>query len=339
MSVSYQKIIKEVQQGKFEPIYFLAGMETFFIDEIEKAIIKHAFPTGGKEFNLDIVYGRDIGDINEVLSICQQYPSFAERRVVVVREAQYLNRKEKWNPLVSYLKQPMPSTVLLVLYKSKSLDKRWSVYKSLKAASVYHEFEKLKEHAVVPWVRSWVGTFGLQIDEQNAMLIVDNIGADLSRLANEINKLVLVLPKGAVVDAVAIEKYIGISREFNTFELSDAMKKNDLAKAVKIIDYFVKNPKSGPMPFVIGVIYQFYSKLWLYYNIPDHMRNNRSYLSKTLGYYHVEDSINAAKFYTPERAEKAISLLAEYDMRSKGVGSKSIGEHELMLELIYKLMT
>lgn len=338
MSASYQKILKEVQQGKFSPVYFLAGEESFFIDEIERAIIKHAFPSGGKEFNLDITYGRDLDSFRDVLSVCQQYPSFAERRVVVIREAQALNRKEKWDSLISYLKQPMPSTVLVILYKGKGLDKRWGVTKSLTKASFYHEFVKLKDQEVVPWVRSWINALGYQIDQPNTLLIVDNLGNDLSRLANEINKLSLVLPKGAVVDAAAIEKYIGISREFNTLELSNAIKNNDLAKAVRIIDYFFKNPKSGPMPLVIGVLYGFYSKLWLFHNLPNNKKADGAYLNQVLGYYNAKDAKRIAAYYTPAKSEYAISLLAEYDMRSKGVGNKSISEHELMLELIYKLM-
>lgn len=337
--MSYQQLIQQVKKGQFQPIYFLAGEETFFIDQVEKAILQNAFPAGGEEFNLDVVYGRDISSVAEVISTCQQYPSFAERRVVVVREAQHINKKDSWTPLLTYLGQLMPTTVLIVLYKNRKLDKRWEVSKKLIASKYYHEYAKLSERDLAPWIKSQVEAFGFQIDFKSAEIIADNLGNDLSRIVNELEKLTLVLQKGDVVDAIAIEKYIGISREYNTFELSSAVENRDVVKAVKIIDYFSKNPKSGPFPLVIGTLYSFFSKLWLFYNLSPADRANDSQLNKALGgYYRVQGVKRASRIYPPHKAEEAIALLAEYDLKSKGVGSKNQSESELMLELIYKLM-
>lgn len=339
MSVSYQQIVQDVQKGSFAPVYFLAGEESFFIDEIENAILKSAFQPGEEDFNLDIAYGKDITGVSDILTICQQYPVFAARRVVVLREAQHLNRKEQWEALASYLKQPMDSTVLLVLFKHKTLDKRWDVSKKIQASAVYFESNKLKEEEVASWIKRWIEHSGFQIDQNHSMIIAENLGNDLARIVNETEKLTLVLPKGAVIDADAIEKYIGISRDYNSFELSNAVQQYNISKAVKIIDYFSKNPKSGPFPLVIGTLYAFFSRLWLYYQLSPDEKRNDSYLNKVLGgYYGAMGVKNATRYYSAQKSEQAIALLAEYDVRSKGVGNKNTGEHDLMLELIYKLM-
>ncbi len=339
MSVSYQQIIQDIEKGKFAPVYFLAGEESFFIDEIEKAILKHAFQPGEEDFNLDIAYGKDISGISEILNICQQYPVFASRRVVVVREAQHLSRKDQWEPLANYVKQPMDSTVLVILFKHKLLDKRWDVTKKIVSSSLYFESGKLKEDEVPHWIKRWIESAGFRIDQNNSMTIAENLGNDLSRIVNETEKLTLILPQGAVIDAEAIEKYIGISRDYNSFELSNAVQQHNIAKAVKIIDYFSKNPKSGPFPLIIGTLYTFFSRMWLYYQMSPDEKRNDAHLNKVLGgYYGAMNVKSAARFYSAQKSEQAIALLAEYDVRSKGVDNKNTSEYELMLELIYKLM-
>ncbi len=339
MSVSYQQLIQEANRGKFKPVYFLAGDEPFFIDEVEQAILKNAFPNGGEEFNLDIVYGRDISDLSEVIGICRQYPTFSERRVVVVREAQHLNKKDNWNHLLTYLKHPVESTVLIVLYKNKKPDKRWEVTKTLIAHSLYFELSKLREQELSFFIKSHTESLGLSIDMTNSILIAENLGNDLSRITNELDKLKLVLPQNSVVDSSAVEKHIGISREYNTLELSSAIEQYNLPKAIRIIDYFSKNPKSAPFPLVIGLLYSFFSKLWLFHTFPQNQKQDQAFLNKTLGgYYRVQSVRNASKYYNARKSEQAIAILAEYDLKSKGLGSKNISESELMLELVYKLM-
>lgn len=339
MSSTYQKIIQDVKAGKFASVYFLSGEEVFFIDEIEKVILKSVLQPGEEDFNLDILYGKDISNLNEIITICQQYPVFSERRLVVLREAQNLSRKENWEPLVSYLKQPMTSTTLVILFKGKSLDKRWDVSKKILAHSETFEAAKLKEEQLAPWIKNWMVSIGFTINDHHAQVIADNLGNDLSRIVNESEKLILALPKGSIINAEIIEKYIGISRDYNSFELSNALQQYQLSKAVKIINHFSKNPKSGPFPMVIGSIYNLFSKLWLYYELSPSERSNNDLVNKTFGgYYFAKNIINASKFYSAEQSEKAIALLADYDLKSKGVNSKNASDSDLMLELVYKLM-
>lgn len=339
MSLTYQKIIQDVKGGKFAPVYFLSGEEVFFIDEVENAILKSVLNPGEEDFNLDILYGKDISSLNEIITICQQYPVFSERRLVILREAQHLNRKESWEPLVNYLKQPMTSTTLVILFKHKSLDKRWEVTKKILANSTCLEAAKIKEEELGPWIKNWIGSIGFKINDQYAQLIAENLGNDLSRIVNESEKLSLALPKGSNIDGEIIEKYIGISRDYNSLELLIAIQQHQLSKAVKIINHFSKNPKSGPLPLVIGILYGFFSKLWLFYQFSLVEKGNNDLVNKTLGgYYQAKGVMNATKFYNAQQSEKAISLLAEYDLKSKGVNNKNASESDLMLELIYQLM-
>jgi len=339
MSVAYQQIIKEVTQGRFAPVYFLSGEEAYFIDEVEKAILAHAFQPGEEDFNLDILYAKDISNLNELISTCRQYPVFAARRVVLLREAQSLNKQEQWAALESYLVQPMESTVLVISFKHKTIDKRWSVTKKITARAVYLEAAKLKDHELPGWITGLIESKGFSIDPSSALLLAENLGNDLSRIVNEAEKLALSLRKGEVVNAEVIELYIGISRDYNNLELLNAIQSYNTSKAVRIIDYFSRNPKAGPMPLVIGTLYSFFSKLWLYYQLSPEERRNDAALNKFLGgYYGAQNVKNATRFYPPQKSEQAIALLAEYDARSKGIGNKNTGEHALMLELIYKLM-
>ena len=336
-ALTYRQIVQSIQQDKYASVYFLTGEETFFIDEIERLILQNALQPAEKDFNLDLCYGKDLASINDILTICRQYPVFAERRIVVVREAQYLNRKDQWMALSDYLEQPLLSTILIILFKHKKLDKRWEVTKKIMNKSVYLESDRLREYEVAPWIKEWLGMMDFEIDDWHAKMIADNLGNDLSRVANELEKLKLALPKGAKITADDIEKYIGISREYNTLELSDAVQRKDIAKAISIINYFSKNPKSGPFPLVIGILYAFFSKLWLFYQLQPNERSNMGLLMKILR-GGANGIVNASRLYSPDQAEKAIALLAEYDVKSKGVDNRNTSEYGLMLELVHKLM-
>ncbi|MCO5231390.1 MAG: DNA polymerase III subunit delta [Chitinophagales bacterium] len=339
MVLSFQQIVNDIKGGKFSPVYFLAGEESFFIDEIEKMILSTVLQPGEADFNQTILYGKDISDLREVISNCNQYPVFSERRLVILREAQSIARKEQWEILEAYLKNPLTSTVLVILFKHKTLDKRWDVTKKIIANSAYFESVKIKEEELMPWVKRQIEGMGLSISDTNASIISDNIGNNLQRIINELEKISLVLTQGTEISADIIEKYIGVSKDYNVFELSNAIQDFNIAKAVQIIDYFSKNPKSGPLPLVIGTLYSFFSNLWLYYQLSPDERRNDTHLNKVLGgYYRVKGVKSASRYYSAQKSEQAITLLADYDGRSKGIGNKNMNERELMLELVYRLM-
>ncbi|MCZ2392340.1 MAG: DNA polymerase III subunit delta [Chitinophagales bacterium] len=339
MNLSFQQIIKDLNEKKFSPIYFLTGEEPFFIDEIEKIILSSVLQPGEADFNQSIVYGKDISGMGDIISLCNQYPVFSERRLVILREAQALSRKDQWEIFESYLNRPLSSTVLVILFKHKKLDKRWDITKKIMADSVFFESAKIKDEQLAPWVKSQIESMGFVINGQHSATIADNIGNNLQIVINELEKLNAVLPIGAVIDADIIEKYIGVSKEYNVTELSKAIQNRDIAKAVQIIDYFSKNPKSGSIQLVISVLYILFSKLWLFYHFSLDERRNDTFLRTALGgYYAANDVKSASRYYSLQKSEQAIALLTEYDGRSKGIQNKNMKERELMLELVYRIM-
>jgi DNA polymerase III subunit delta len=340
MSATADQIIRQVRSGNFSCVYFLCGEETYYIDQVEQSILEHAFQPGEQDFNLDVLYSKDIQHLNDVMNACQAYPAFATRRVVVLREAQHIKKADDWAALELYLKSPMPSTVLVICYKGKTPDKRTSFYKSLEKNAVLLVAEKMKEQQLPSWIASYIKSRGFQIADEAAQLLADNLGNDIARIVNELDKLDLALEKGAWIDQKVIEQYIGISRDYNSLELSNAVQDHNVIKAVKIIKYFEQNPKAGPPPLIVGTLYAFFIKLWLLYEIPPEQRRSDAEVSKILGVspYAVPRFKASMRHYSARHTSKAVAILSEYDARSKGINNHMTPDHALMTELIYKLM-
>jgi DNA polymerase III subunit delta len=340
MAASADQIIRQVNNGDFSSVYFLCGEEGYYIDQVEQAILENAFQPGEQDFNLDVFYSKDVQHLNEVVTACQAYPAFATRRVVVLREAQHFKKAEQWAIMESYLKNPMISTVLVICHKEKTPDKRTSFYKTLEKKAVLLVSDKMKDQQLPAWIQSYVKSRGFAIDGDASQLLADNLGNDLARIVNEVEKLQLALEKGAKVDQKVIEQYIGISRDYNNLELSNAVQDRNVVKAVKIIKYFENNPKAGPMPLVISTLYAFFIKLWQLYELPPAQRQNESEVAKVLGMapFLVTRYKASMRYYSAAKAEQAIAILCEYDARSKGINNHMTTENALMTELIYKLM-
>lgn len=339
MPLTPDAILKDVRSGKFSPVYFLSGEETYYIDQVEEAILMHALAPGEADFNLDILYSKDYNQLSDVLNICQNYPVFANRRVVVLREAQHY-KVDVWKQLENYVQSPMESTVLVICHKHKSLDKRTSFAKLVDKHCVLMITDKLKEYQVSGWIRDYIQSKSFRIDQFVADLLADNLGGDLSRIANEVEKLELALEKGATVTQDVVDKYIGISRDFNNIEFLSAIQDGNISKAIRIVDYFRQNPKAGPVPMLIGTLYGFYSKLWLIHQLALETHNLDSAITSVAGNYPVvvQSYKKAARLYPLPKTEKAIELLSEYDVRSKGIGNHETDDAALMTELVYRLI-
>lgn len=335
MAFSYEQINRDVKSGKFYPVYFLAGEETYFIDQLEDILLKNALQPGQEDFNLHVFYAKDTS-LYDVISACKQYPTFAERQVVVLREAQQVSKTDEWKALESYLDKPVASTLLLILYKNKTPDKRTTLYKKLDQ-SVYFEAIKLKENELPAWIKNIAENKSLRIKESGAAQLAENLGNDLSRIANEIEKLGLVLSSGTEITPEIIEKFIGISREYNTFEFSNAIQDKDIVKAIKIIHYFSQNPKAGPIQMVIALLFGFFSKLWVVHHIKS---LSDSDIAKEAGIapFQVRRFRAAAQLYPFPKTEQILADIAEYDARSKGIGPGGQEPYELLKELTYKIM-
>lgn len=340
MSTEAGAIIRDIEKGQFAPVYFLCGEETYYIDQIESAILKYAFQPGEADFNLDILYAKDIQGVNDIVNACQVYPAFAQRRVVILREAQQFNKPEQWKAMEAYLQQPTLSTVLVVCHKHKVPDKRTSFAKLLEKKTVYLAAEKLKEHQVASWIKDYVNKRAYKIDDTCAQLLADNLGSDVSRIVNEIDKLELALDKGVIISQEIIEKYIGISRDYNNLELSNAIQNRDVVKAITILKYFENNPKAGPAPLIIGTLYSFFIKMWQLYQLSPEERKNDADIARALGMapFMATRFKQSMRHYSAAKSEQAIALLTEYDGRTKGINSRTTPESALMKELVYKLM-
>ncbi len=332
-TMSAEKIIGDWKKGIFKPVYWLEGEEPYFIDKIVDYAEHKILNEGEAGFNLTVFYGRD-ADWAAVINACRRYPMFSERQVVLLKEAQHMRDIDR---LEGYVEKPLESTIFVISYKDKKVDGRTSFSKVLKKKGEVLTTKKLYENQLPEWVLQMVKSKGYDITQQALRLIVDHIGNDLTRLENEVEKVWLNLGASHIIDEEAIEKYVGISKEFNVFELQDAIAKRDLAKAIRILQYFAANPKAAPIQLVLPAIYNFFSKLYVLNSLP--AKDERS-AAAALGVnpFFIKDYLGAARNYDYKKTERVLLLLHEYNLRSVGVNDSGTGDAELMKELVFKIM-
>lgn len=323
-------ILNDIKNGNTKPIYCLMGEEPYYIDVISKYIEENVLSEAEKSFNQVVLYGRDI-TIDDIVSAAKRYPMMAEKQVVIVKEAQDLSRTIE--NLTPYAKNPTPSTVLVLCYKYKKLDERKSLAKAIRKTGVLFESKKLYEDKIPDWIKSVLAVKGYTITVKGAQMLVEFLGTDLGKINNELEKLQLVLKPGAQITPEIIEENIGISKDFNNFELVKAIGSKDKKKGFAIIQYFAQNPKDNPIPFTTAILYGFYNKLLLY-----HALDKKDNVAKVLGVspYFVKDYVTAARNIPMRKASEAIAAIREVDMKSKGVGAK-LSQADLLKELYVAL--
>ena len=331
--MEYQDILKDWKQKKFKSIYWLEGEEDFFIDQVIDYAEHKLLDEAEKGFNLTVLYGKD-ADWSAVINACRRYPMFAERQVVVLKEAQAMRDLLKLEP---YIDHPLDSTIFVVAHKQGKLDGRSKMAKLIKDKGVLLSTKKLYDNQLPGWVEVYVREMGRAISQKACILLVDHIGNDLSRIANEIDKLLVNLPNEKKIDEGDIEKYVGISKEYNVFELQNAVGQQDFIKVMRIVNYFAANPKAGPVQMVIPALYNFFSKVNLIFGV----KGGEKEIASTLGVhpFFVKDYMQAARQYGAEGTEKAILLLHTYNLRSIGINDSGVEDGELMKELMYKVMS
>lgn len=331
--MSADKIIADWKQKKFKPVYWLQGEEDYFIDQLVQYAEHEILPPEEAGFNLSIFYGRDT-DWATVVNACKRYPMFAERQVVLLKEAQHMKDIEK---LESYIVAPLASTLLVVAYKGKSIDKRTKLSNQLKTHTELFTSEKIKDYKMQEWIAGLVKRRGFTTSPKCIALLEEHIGNDLSRIANEIDKLSLNLGSKKKIDEEDIEKYIGISKEYNVFELQDAIGNKDLAKAIKIIRYFESNPKAAPIQQALPALHSFISKVYSVYG-----QNDQSDAAlKPLFYFNVhavQQCRQMMKNYGYSGVEKLILLMHHYNLRSIGIGNSGTDGPVLLKEMVTKMM-
>ncbi|WP_430966922.1 DNA polymerase III subunit delta [Spongiimicrobium sp. 2-473A-2-J] len=329
-----KRIVADIRNGTIAPVYFLMGEEPYYIDKIAAFIEDHVLTEEERGFNQMVLYGKDVS-IESIVSNAKRYPMMAEKQVVIVKEAQHLSRSI--DSLSSYVDQPQTSTVLVICYKYAKLDKRKKLYKSLQNNGVLFESKKLYENQVSEWIRKVMQGRGYRIAPKAAMLLVEFLGTDLSKINNELEKLQLVIPKEKEITAEAIEENIGISKDYNNFELKKAIGERNILKATRIINYFAQNPKDNPLVVTITLLHTFFSQLLNYHGLNDHSPRN---VASTLGVnpYFVSEYQIAAKNYPMKKVSRIIAQLRELDLKGKGVGAQNISQADLLKELLVKII-
>lgn len=328
-----QNIINDIRKGNIAPVYFLMGEESYFIDLISKYIETSILTEEEKGFNQTVWYGRDIG-MDEIISYAKRYPLMAEKQVIIIKEAQHLARQI--DSLQSYLDNPMPTTVLVFCYKYKTLDKRKKFTKTLAKKAVLFESKKLYENQVPNWMQSVIKANGNTISAKASYMLVEFLGTDLSNIKNELDKLQLIVPKGAEITPQHIEENIGISKDFNNFELQDAIGTKNYQKAFQIIQHFSQDSSGNPFVLTLSLMHNFFTRLLKY-----HALDNKSQAPRVLGVspYFINQYSDAARVYPIRRVSAILADLRELDMMSKGVGASNLAHQDLLKELLIRVFT
>lgn len=326
-------IVSDIKKGNLKPIYFLMGEESYYIDKISDFIEETVLDETEKGFNQQVMYGRD-ATIEDIVSAAKRYPMMAEKQVIIVKEAQDLSRTIE--NLVSYAENPQPTTVLVLNYKYKKLDKRKKLHKVIAKSGLIFESKKLYDNQVSDWIRRVLSGKKYQIEPKAALMLVEFLGTDLSKISNELEKLMLILPKETIINDKHIEENIGISKDFNNFELRKAVGEKNLVKANRIINYFGENPKNNPLVMTISLLNSFFTQLLLFHGLQDKSKNS---VAKSLGVnpYFIDEYFLAARNYPMRKVAQVIAFLRDADIKSKGVGANQT-DKDVLKELLFKIL-
>jgi DNA polymerase III subunit delta len=355
-AVTFDSVIKDLKNKAYHPVYFLHGDEPYYIDLLSQYIETNVLSESEREFNLTVVYGRDV-NISTVISYAKQFPMMSNYQVVIVREAQDIKDlfpKKKGvdgeeetdsdddqttdkDLMVSYLEQPQKSTLLVFCYKYKKIDRRTKAGKLIESKSVCFESKKLYDEKIPAWIRSYITSRGYRIAQSSCDLLAEYLGTELSKVANELDKLMINVPADQEIKTEIIEKNIGISKDFNVFELQKAIARRDHHKVHQIINYFGANPKSNPFIMTVSTLNSWFNKIITYHVMKGKPDVN---LAHVLGVhpFFLRDYDQAARTFSRVAAIRAISILHEYDLRSKGVNNSTADDHDLLREMVWRLL-
>ncbi|MFT3935499.1 MAG: DNA polymerase III subunit delta [Chitinophagaceae bacterium] len=331
--MSVEKILGDWKKKSFKPVYWLEGEEDYYIDEVMSYAEHKILSEAEAGFNLSIFYGKDAAWA-DIVNACMRYPMFAERQVVLLKEAQQMRDIDK---LESYIANPLKSTVLVVSYKEKKVDGRSKLAKILKEKGELLSTKKMYDNQLPEWVNNLAASKGYTLTQKALMLLVEHIGNDLSRINNEIDKLAVNLGDRKKITEDDIEKYIGVSKEYNVFELQDALAKKDLPRAIRIIAYFESNPKAAPIQLVLPAVYNYFSKVYSVFGMTDKSENG----IKGLFYNNIfaaRQALDTVRNYGYDGVERTLLLLHTYNLKSVGVNDMGSSDASLLKELAVKML-
>jgi DNA polymerase-3 subunit delta len=332
--MNFEQIMTSLRRREYLPVYFLMGEEPYFMDKISDYLAGSVLEESQRAFNQMMIYGQKDLSVRSVIESARRFPMMSPYQLVIVREAQQMGSLDD---LAVYVENPQLSTLLVFCYRGK-LDKRTKVYKSLSGKGYLFEFAKLYDNQLPEWIAGYVSGSGYKITPPAAVLLAEYAGNDLSKLANEVDKLIIFLGTSSnTITPELIERNVGVSKDYNNFELQEALTRGDVLKANRIIDHFAKNPKSNPMVLTLSSLYGFFMKIFILHALEDRSPAN---VAKELGAhpYFVKSYEMAAKRYPAKKISAIFSWLREYDLKIKGVGNVSSSEGDLLRELIFKIL-
>lgn len=328
-------ILLELKEKKYRPIYYLMGDEPYYIDLISDYIMDHVLSETEKEFNLTVVYGADV-DISTIINTAKRYPMMSDYQVVIVKEAQAIQRMEE---LSYYLQKPLQSTILVICHKHGSIDRRKKLAAEIEKVGVLFESKKIKDTQLPAFITSYMKRKGVDMDTKATAMLADFVGADLSRLTGELEKLIITLPTGQKrITPEQIERNIGISKDYNNFELRSAIVEKDILKANKIIKYFEENPKTNPLQMTLAVLFNFFSNLMLAYYAPEKTEQGVAAMLSLKASFQARDYIAAMKRYSGVKTMQIIGEIRYADAKSKGVKNSSMSDGEILRELVFTIL-
>jgi len=331
---SYEQILTDLRKKAYSPVYFLMGEEPYYIDYLSDFIQNNVLNETEKEFDQTILYGKDV-DINTVINAAKRYPMMSPYQVLIVKEAQLI---KDWDNLVHYLSNPLKSTILVFCYKYGTPDKRKKWFQDLQKTAIIYESVKLRDYEIEAWISKYCKSKNVGIEDKAVAMLKDFLGTDLSKLVNELDKLVLTKPADMQrITPDLVEKNIGISKDYNVFELQAALISRDVLKANRIIQYFSENKKANPMVLVLAQLFKFFSELMLYHYLPDKSQGAVASELKINPYF-VKDYQKASHVFGAWKTMNIISYIRETDARYKGIDNPSTDEADLLIELIYKIL-
>ena len=336
MELTFQELKRELKQKQFKPVYLLYGEEAYFIDQITEYMEKNVLSDSEKGFNQSVVYGAET-NFNELMSSLKRYPVMSNYQLIILKEAQRMKDVKK---LISYLESPVSSTILVINYRKKTsfIDKRSKSFKNMKSGVVFMNAQKLYEDKIPGWINEYVKSRGYLIDPQTSMILTSNVGADLLKLTNELEKVMINVKHGQKIEPSHIEKYIGISKEYNIFEFQNALGNKDHERIYRMLSVFKSNPKEHHILKYIGALYSFYVKIFKYHELKN---QDRGVIAKSLGVnpYFLKDYAKATRNYNLNQTINAIQVLHQYDLKSKGVNSGTQDSYQLFKEMVFKLLS
>ena len=333
--ITFDTVVHDVKAGKISPLYCLMGDEPFYIDRLESIITQKVMPESNRDFDMELLYGSDV-DGMRVADSCRQFPMLGEKRLVVVREAQQMRAGQ--DALAAYCQNPMDTTVLVLCHKSGKMDTRKALGKAISANGVIFESKRVYDSALPSFIKGYLKDKGKEIDEKAVQMLVEHVGADLTRMSSELDKLTIAIPEESRVTSAIVEDQTGMSKDFNNYELLGALAEKSKSQAAQIVKYYNNNPRSFALPATLSLMFAFYSDLMQAYYSPDKSENG---IAEWLGMPNWKvrrEIMPAMRNYSGRRVMNILSMIRETDAKGKGVGGCRTAPGELLLELVFAIL-